>query len=79
MERIGHQIPAHVFEDMGKEYDFISNENTGMNYEVYGKDFTGNHIVSAEHDAVGLVTWFRMSESEVAKLYGEAEQAALED
>lgn len=64
MDRIGLHSPT----DIGAQIDYIYVESTDMCYEVYA-----DGIVAACSNAVGLLTWYRMTEAEIDQLRNDAE------
>lgn len=66
MDKIGLREPYGATSNMKYVYD----ENTGMEYEQYS-DQHGNLYMTACHEAVGLSTWYRITENDWDQLSRE--------
>lgn len=83
MHKIGHRAPPYI----GEVVEGFHNEETEMNYEVYEllireleegpQAVSPTHsCIAADHDAVGLVTYYYMTKAEVRQLRADADQAS---
>lgn len=71
MHKIGNKAPSYIGNVVSQFY----NEETEMNYVVYRDDSDYGWVLAAEHDAVGQVTYYDVTEAEVNQLWDEAEKA----
>jgi len=64
MYRIGHQAPSYI----GPEIEAFYVEETGMNYAVFTSEADSGYVLAADHEDVGLVTYYDATEAEIAEL-----------
>lgn len=56
MDKLGLREPVGLTQTM----NYLYNEDTGMEYEQFKDDY-GQLYMSASHEDVGQITWFRIS------------------
>lgn len=62
IERLGHAAPVAL----GDQTDFVYNDETGMEYEVYETNTDGQIYLGASHEDVGLMTYYRCPDIDTA-------------
>ena len=67
MERLGLREPEGLTQTM----EYLYNENTGMEYEAYRDDY-GQLYMSAWHEDVGQITWYRITADDWDELLQES-------